>query len=217
MSCCEQRLDQPSVRDMNAAESRASFSQEASCCRGPGCQSQPVDSAFVGSSGDVQLVNTGAPMNQTARYDEVQDHSHYRQPHAYGVRYPQLPGYGRGNFGHQRPSLAHTISDVVTQGHGGHHQQFGYGRGNFDYQRSNIPHVISDVITQQHSGYNQPYGYGFGNSGYQRSNIPHVISDVITQQHNGGSYYNNPHGYQHRGGHGGGLQFNFGFGGRHHR
>lgn len=102
--------------------------------------------------------------------------------------------------------------------HGGsYYQPHDYRRNNHGYQSSNIPHVISDVITQQHSGYNQPYGYGFGNSGYQRSNIPHVIRDVITQQHNGRSYYNNPHGYQHRGGHGGGLQFNFGSGGRHHR
>lgn len=129
MSCCEQPFEQPSVRDINAAESRSSFSQEASCCRGPGCQSQPVDSAFVGSHGDVQITNSCAPMAQPSSYDAVHDQSNYRQPHAYGARYPQLPSYGRDNYGHQRPSLAHTISDVVTQGHGGHHQQFGYGSG----------------------------------------------------------------------------------------
>ncbi|MBX9687382.1 MAG: thioredoxin family protein [Candidatus Obscuribacterales bacterium] len=66
----EQPLEQPMSGDPAV---RKAFSQEASCCRGSSCQTSPVDSAFVGQNGDLQIVNNHV-------HPPAKDESHVHPP-----------------------------------------------------------------------------------------------------------------------------------------
>lgn len=163
MSCCEQQFEQSSFIDTNAANSRLCLSREASCCRGTSCNapSAPIDSAFVGSNGDLQIVNGGAAIGQP--FDQFGNPSCDQQPNAYGGRYQYLPSYGRGIYGHYRPNIAHAVADVITQRHSGYYQP-SFGSWNYSHHAQTIGHVISDLVTQRHGGYYQP---SFLSAGHQ--------------------------------------------------
>lgn len=173
MSDGEQLLEKSSLSDINAGNSRLSFSQEASYCRGPSCQSrQPIDSSFVGQNGDMQIVS--GPIVQPSRYYEAQNSAYYPQQTSGSYYQPQ--GYGWNSHGYRSSG----ISDVMTQQHNGYYQPHGYGWNSHGNNRSSsIPHVISDVITRQHNGYSQPHGYG----GY---NQPHGYGGHNSRHFSGG-------------------------------
>lgn len=155
MSCCEEPFEQLNVRNVNAEESRLSLSQEASCCRVPSCPRQPVNYEFRGPNGDLQIIDSGAPIAQRCSLNEASNLS-------WSGRHPYALGYGRSNFSHYKPNIAHVIGDAITQRHSGYYQPQGYGWGNYGHPRQNIAHVIGDVITQRHSGYYQPSMHGIG-------------------------------------------------------
>lgn len=95
----DDRSEQPIANGDNASQA---FSREASCCRGSSsCQPSPVDSAFVGQNGDIQIVNNA---------------NSYQ---SYGA------GWNGGYY--NRPSVPHVINDVINQNHS--YQPYGGGHG----------------------------------------------------------------------------------------
>ena len=138
---------------------------------------------------------------------------------------------------HSRQDINHGLRETLTRGGYEHSGSFAQFR---PVQSAGVdihlPGVSIDFGTsgQRYGGgyYNNHGGSYYNNGGVhqhqererlqqhqqqERYNNPYGGSYYNNPNPYGGSYYNNPHGYQHHGGHGGGLQFNFGFGGRHHR